>query len=82
MRSAIAALAMNFIARGCINMSRDLKWQSPTSWSRETLDGEYYVEKVHRSVKWDACSRKKNLGRFPSLKEAKEACQLHKLAGE
>lgn len=57
-------------------MTQNLKWQRPTTWSRETLDGYYYIETTNTS-EWNAWTRKGNLGFFSNLKKAKKACQLH-----
>jgi hypothetical protein len=54
-----------------------LEWQKPTDWSRETVDGAYYMELDETSGEWTAWRRMERLGRYPSEDAAKTACEEH-----
>ncbi len=57
--------------------NNELKWQSPTTWSKETHDGKYYIEKHDKLSKWGVYEKGKNIGFFFNIKEAKEYCKSH-----
>lgn len=55
-----------------------LIWQSPADWSWETTDGYYYIEV--KEIVWSAYAKKRYLGGYATLDEAKRACELHELS--
>lgn len=54
-----------------------MKWTKPTSWSWETLDGEYYIERTspHKNIGYQLSTRKENIGIFTSLEAAIAAAE-------
>jgi hypothetical protein len=56
-----------------------LKWEAPTKLTRKSLDGYYYLEKIHVGYGCRAYANTKFFGIYSNLIEAKEACERDRI---
>lgn len=54
-----------------------MRWQKPTTWSRETTDGRYYIEHERKGRWWRCFHKGHRIGRAYSETLAKNLCRAH-----